>query len=421
MNRITRFAIKNFRCFREIDVAFSAVSPLTVLIGLNGSGKTTFLQAVDFVGALMRGNIEDWLKARNWTLQFLPTKFSSQARKALIEMTVEGQIELSEAPFRVKRFTWSSAFNANPTQNRCTSEKMVLFDEQTDECIEAVRLADGKLFINHVPLDLHFSYTGSVLSQLNEKIKSSIPGLEEVHRFLAAVHSFDPLSTRNLRRASFPASTIGMNGENLAGYLDSLSKKQQIELSQPLHDFYNWISHIETVNLESGKKALRLVETIGKSCNKKNGHYVDSYFKRSAVNTNDGTLRLIAVLAATRFAQGVTLFDEIENGFNPHVIEKLIELLYLSPQQTVVSTHSPEVLQYIHKDDLERTVKFFYRKNDGTAGVADFFQAEQPARNLRRLLPGEAFLDTDLEELAKLLCRAQEASVASKPEPRISP
>ena len=403
MNRITRFAIKNFRCFLDVDVELSAVSPLTFLIGLNGSGKTTFLQAFDFAGAVMRGNIEEWLKTRNWTLNSLPTKFSSQTRKALIEIEIEGQIDISERHSSTKKFFWSGAFNTSPTQNRCTSEKMVLSDVQSSESSEAIKLLDGKLSINRIPVDLNFSYTGSVLSQLNDKIKNSIPGLEEVHRFLAAIHSFDTLSTRNLRWASFPATTIGMNGESLAGYLDSLSEKQRIELSQPLHDFYSWISHIETTDLDSGKKALRIVEAIGKSLNKKNGRHSDKYFKRAAVNTNDGTLRLIAILAATQFAQGVTLFDEIENGFNPQVIQKLVELLYLSPQQTVLSTHSPEVLQYIHEEDLEKTVKFFYRKNDGTTGITDFFKAEEPARKLRRLLPGEAFLDTDLEELAKQL------------------
>lgn len=405
MNRITRFAIKNFRCLLDIDVGLFSQSPLTFLIGLNGSGKTTFLQAFDFAGALMRGNIEEWLKTRNWTLSSLPTKFSKQPRRMLIEIEIEGQVDISKANPATVGFIWSAAFNTSPAQTRCTSEKMVLRDVHSGEEVEAIKLTEGKLFIKRVPVELNFSYTGSVLSQLNDKIKSSIPGLEEAHRFLAAIHSFDTLSTRNLRWASFPATTIGMNGESLAGYLDSLSENQRIEISRPLHDFYSWISHIETTDLDSGKKALRIVEDIGKGLNKKSGKYSEKYFMRAAVNTNDGTLRLIAILAATHFAQGITLFDEIENGFNPQIIQKLVELLYLSPQQTVLSTHSPEILQYIHEEDIERTVKFFYRKKDGSTGIVDFFQVDEPGRKLQRLLPGEAFLDTNLEELSKQLGR----------------
>lgn len=401
MNRITYFSIKNFRCFHSIAVELPVVSPLTFLIGLNGSGKTTFLQSLGFVGALMRGDIEEWLRIRGWTLASLPTKPSLQ-RKSLIDIEVRGQIDITQKN-STKDFFWTASFNTSQTLARCTSEKLILSDSSSGETVEAIKVVDGKLFINQENFALAFSYAGSILSQLNDKIKNSIEGLDEIHQFLSAIHSFDTLSTRNLRRASFPATTIGMNGENLAGYLSSLTEQQRTKLSQPLHDFYSWISHIETVDLEKGKKALRIVEDIGKSLYKENGGHPIKYFKRAAINTNDGTLRLLAILSVTQFSHGITLFDEIENGFNPQIIQKLVELLYQSSQQTILSTHSPEILQYIKEDEIEKTIKFFYRKNDGTIGIIDFFAADEPAKKLQRLLPGEVFLDTNLEELAKQL------------------
>ena len=402
MNRITRFSIKNFRCFSDIVVKFPEVSPLTFLIGLNGSGKTTFLQALGFVGSLMRGDVEEWLKTRGWTLNSLPTK-PSPNRKSLIEIEVEGQVDISAQNCSIKKFVWTASFNTSATQARCTSEKITLSDSSSDEKIDAIKISDGRLFIDQKSSALTFNYIGSVLSQLNDKIRNKIQGLEEVYKFLSAIHSFDTLSTRNLRRPSFPAPTIGMNGENLAGYIANRSEQQQIQLSKPLHDFYSWLSHIETIDLETGKKALRVVENIGTSLYKKNGKYQNKYFKRAAINTNDGTLRLLAILSVIQFPHGIVLFDEIENGFNPQVIQKLIELLYESSQQIILSTHSPEILQYVKEDEIEESVKFFYRKKDGTTGIIDFFKATEPAKKLQRLLPGEVFLDTNIEELIKTI------------------
>jgi predicted ATP-dependent endonuclease of OLD family len=46
--RIEELHLKNFRCFKELDIKFPA-SNLAVFIGLNGSGKTAILDAITLV------------------------------------------------------------------------------------------------------------------------------------------------------------------------------------------------------------------------------------------------------------------------------------------------------------------------------------------------------------------------------------
>jgi len=43
--RIEELHLKNFRCFKELDIQFPK-SNLAVFIGLNGSGKSTILDAI---------------------------------------------------------------------------------------------------------------------------------------------------------------------------------------------------------------------------------------------------------------------------------------------------------------------------------------------------------------------------------------
>ena len=42
--RINELHLKNFRCFEELTINFS--TPYTVLIGINGSGKSSILDAL---------------------------------------------------------------------------------------------------------------------------------------------------------------------------------------------------------------------------------------------------------------------------------------------------------------------------------------------------------------------------------------
>jgi predicted ATPase len=51
---ITRVAIKNFKCLRNVTVD---VEPFTVFVGANGSGKTSFLQALDLLCRTFRSQV----------------------------------------------------------------------------------------------------------------------------------------------------------------------------------------------------------------------------------------------------------------------------------------------------------------------------------------------------------------------------
>ena len=50
---LKRLEVKHFKSLDDFSIDFE---PLTVLIGQNGSGKTTVLQALDLLGAFLRGD-----------------------------------------------------------------------------------------------------------------------------------------------------------------------------------------------------------------------------------------------------------------------------------------------------------------------------------------------------------------------------
>jgi AAA15 family ATPase/GTPase len=65
---IRRFYIDNFKSLVDFSLPPKpdGLGKFTCLIGMNGAGKSTVLQAFDFVKQLTHGRMDDWLTLRNW-------------------------------------------------------------------------------------------------------------------------------------------------------------------------------------------------------------------------------------------------------------------------------------------------------------------------------------------------------------------
>jgi len=110
---ITRVKVKYFKSFEDFELA--NIGSFTCLIGLNGSGKTTFLQFFDFIRAMLDGRIEDWFSKHRWKPQDIIT-FGSSKR------SVEFEIDVVSGGVTQR---WKAFFNIQ--ELRCTSETLLEF------------------------------------------------------------------------------------------------------------------------------------------------------------------------------------------------------------------------------------------------------------------------------------------------------
>ncbi len=87
---LQQFSIKNFKSLSlETPVTFH--QGLNIIIGLNGSGKTTVLQAIDFVNHLPVENdgYGKWLQKREWEPEDLGCKVKKDGKvSSLIEFDI---------------------------------------------------------------------------------------------------------------------------------------------------------------------------------------------------------------------------------------------------------------------------------------------------------------------------------------------
>jgi len=373
--RISRLEIDNFKSLVDFSIDLERFN---CIIGLNGSGKSTLLQAVDFLSQLISGNMESWLADRNWKSSDLKSKLSAKNNIVFKIVFLDASLNLS--------CVWKGVYN--PGKNRCYRERFESLTEWIDVSKNGIQINNDEL------IPISFEYEGSILSQLKpDLIPESIRGHVAM---LKRTQSLDLLAPEYLRqRTRVSLGTLGLGGQNLASFLYEMSDSKRLKLIQLLKIAYPRLYSLRVKSLRSGWKQLEINEGY-------QGHESRLFpsMTTEARHINDGMLRLIAILAELQSENQFLLFDEIENGINPELIEFVIAMILESNPQVLVTTHSPMILNYLDDDVARKGVIYLYKSAQGVTKSIPFFSIPSLAKKLEVMGPGEAFVDTNLTELA---------------------
>lgn len=336
---------------------------------------------MDFLSQQMRADLSGWLKSREWKALDLKSKLSKASN-----ITFEIQCDMDGVSI-----VWRGSFNRSLL--RCTQESIEVDD------VALLKVDDGKYVVEQsrnqqwLTGEIAFEYQGSLLSQLKEDSVSE--QLVAFKRFIASITSLDALSPQHLRRKSREADGgLGFAGEKLSSFLHALPESSRHRLRELLSGPYPQIQDIDLSALRAGWKSLSIHE-----------RYADHRFVTEARHMNDGMLRLMAILAETLSDHQFMLFDEVENGINPEVIEFLLDHLVTTPQQVMVTTHSPMVLNYLEDAVARKALQFIYKTAEGRTRAVRFFAIPEMAEKLSVMGPGEVFVDTNLIALNQRLVR----------------
>ncbi|WP_242201013.1 MULTISPECIES: ATP-binding protein [unclassified Pseudomonas] len=382
---ITGFGVRGFKSLADFSI--EDMTGFTCLVGLNGAGKSSILQVLDFASHLMRGDVSQWLTKRGWSASDLHSKFRAGSN---VILAVEVSISPSE------RYMWVASFNR--VTLACTAERVT---RHLDEKV-LFSLSKGRYTVGENTAKVDFNYSGSILSSLKDEV---VPiAVAEVKRRIANIRSLELLSP-HLMRSSLRevAGDIGVGGEKLSPFLYGIKGAERENLLALLRKFYPTVVDFKVKQERAGWKKLYIVEEF-------NGVRVETESK----HVNDGLLRILAIIAQSNHGESLLLFDEIENGVNPEIVELLVETLREVRQQVIVTTHSPMILNYLPDDVAKLSVRFVYRSFDGDTQTIPLFTVPRMADKLRIMGPGEAFVDTSLTDLAKECAAHYEAEVQAK-------
>lgn len=382
MIKLDKLIIGNFKSFDKFTLDFSK---FTCLIGLNSSGKSTILQAIDFISQQMNGDISQWLKERGWESNEIKCKL---VKKKFILVAIS-------FTYKGSAFTWT--FGYDPKLKRSISENIFKYDKYNNEkTIFEVEKSKYMIIKNleteeKLEGDIIQDYEGSFLASLKSEFLPE--PIKEFKEYIKNIYSLDLLSPQELRKRSRTGSQLGLSGANISAFLNTFSDEQKNNLLKQLKKCYKNLASLNIRKSKGGWSRIELVEEFKDEDNKV------IKLTNEAKYLNDGILRLIAVLAQLQSQKSFLLFDELENGINSELIEFILDTLIESDHQVMITTHSPMILNYIDDEVAKKSVQYIYKTEEGFTKSIPFFDIPSMKEKLEFMGVGEVYVDTNLSDL----------------------
>jgi len=396
--------IRNFKAITDMTLEFT---PMTVLIGGNASGKSTILQALDFLRSSAFRDIPEYLREKGWGIEELKSQLNDGQTKP-IEFISIYEFLVDE---KKQSISWYLQVNQEKS-NWIIKERME--NLSTNEEIYSRGFGKGGPMVAEGS-NAYAGAPGAVAHSIKDlNLQSSwlkyIDGIDQyqllsqLKDYLSGSVFFGLLSPESIKKGNGQSSvqSIGINGINLAACIHNMTNNNKELLNKTVSELVDYDVKIEAVDI--GKIELYIDEKFSSTNTRINKDHV-----------SDGLLRIIAfvvisllertvaiavdddhyfavdddtILVAQK-REGLILLDEIENGINPYLTEKVIlslrNLVEESERQIIITTHSPVMLN----DFKPEEIVFLWRDKNGSVHAKKFFDTEEMKEALSFLNPGE--------------------------------
>lgn len=388
---LRRLEIRSFKAFGEGKKRAPAASidtpPLTLLAGPNGAGKSTILQALDILGSLVRGNIQQLLGAHGWEYKDLPHLLSP---KQTISFTAD--VELGRAHLR-----WSLTLGprrhpgiAAEKVERVEDGRSRLLLERVGRRITLVRELSGER-VHPPPITLTQSWLATLDANAHED-RESFPGLLALKAWAERIFPFWSLDPALLRAPSRgDATLVGPRGGDLASFLFRLRRRHKERFEAYVARVAKHYPRLVTIEPKSGQYGWKKL-TVTERWNGEEASF-------NAKQVSDGLLRLLAVASIPDWetTPSLVLLDEVENGLHPRLVGGIAGLLEEVSQtsQVIATTHSPITLNYVPAE----CTRLVTRGKGGAVQVTPLTETRGFERLREHFEPGELWYNVGEDRL----------------------
>ncbi|MBI5242974.1 MAG: AAA family ATPase [Elusimicrobia bacterium] len=339
---LKKLEVRNFKSLDGVNFEFDTVN---VFVGPNSSGKSTALQAIEMLPALLRPSITDFLKTeKGWDYRDLPHRQNQRST-----------------------MSWKAEYHLRETAD----EEPTVYNYEV-ELQPKLHLGIGKEILTMAKPGAErrilVERTGRQTRIWDEKAKkfrrqslynlpcSAMQALEgngafrSVIRFrdyLTRFQSFLLWNPKDLRKPHQGLSErLGPSGEELPGFWAYLHRKEPKKAKELLAMLQSIFPRLEAVK-SAGKQGwawhhLAISERIG-----------DTLIEYPAEQASDGFLRMLAVFSLKYFPDSprIITLEEPEDGVHPQLISEVLDhLKSLADRkepakiQVFMTSHSPYVL-----------------------------------------------------------------------------
>lgn len=390
---IKTFNVDNFKSLNNLSIN---LQPMTVIVGNNATGKSSILQAIDFVCGCVNDDFSVLLERRGWTVDNIRSKFirSGTARISFgVEVALEEPVNTT--------LKWGMVLQPNVAKNQLHLVSEEIVDLDTKETLVQYKASAGG-WIKGDKEDLsimpNFVITSSCLKVI-QHLHGVDSRLNRLVDFFDNSESFEMLAPDNMRLSSRGVvKNIGETGKNLPSFIRQMSAEQKNNFMSKLKRIMG--ARISDVSASvKGKPGWTLINV--------KEHYDTGDVEFSSKEISDGILRVLAFIAISEIepANAIFLLDEVENGINSDYAEAMIDVLSEiyeeSRHQLVLTTHSTVFLDYVKPEQIV----LLYRDQNGSTRADNLFDSKEIRDKLEYMYPGEILLNMSQKEIADIFLK----------------
>ncbi|MFY0575831.1 AAA family ATPase [Cystobacter fuscus] len=361
---LLELSVKNYKSLRDVSVR---LGPLNVLVGPNGSGKSNLLDVIEFLGDSAR---EDLGPALERHLGYHRIYFRGET-SGPIRIHVKAMVTSyahEGAPDEYKLSIKGSTLRArikqtHPSQWTAGAPKLLL-QRQEEFAFKRVRgrgrritISGGKSELVDLRGDKEEKRKRGISLRSDSLGLSTLPKLApeeggEGVRKMAELFSTFRVFDVDARAARQPSASpiervLQSDASNLAAFLRYLSENEETfeQLQDDARAMVPGLQHIHLRPIGGATEAVAIeLEEAGLKG------------RTSLAEASFGTIRALALLAMLYDPNPpqLTCVEEIDHGFHPYVLDRLVDRLRWASQRTqfLIATHSPTLVNRLHANEL---------------------------------------------------------------------
>lgn len=331
--RLDGIRVRNFKAIRDSGAV--KLTPLTVLIGNNGSGKSSLVEALETTKTMVAGDLDramqlwrgiEHIRYKGQKPKYRPDKSGELRAQTALEFQLRGRLD-------GQRFSASSAINERGGANEVFFER------------ESVEIGNT----HHQRHDSEFQTTVDGKKQRAVRIHPPSHSLlspdlgDYIRRWQFLRVAPQEMGQPRPQTRSRGEIQLASDGSNVAEYLleiRSLDPAAFQSILDTLQFVLPYASDIQPTITSELERAVYLQMS-------------EADFKVPGWLLSTGTLRVLALLACLRHPNPPPLLviEELENGLDPRTIHLFVEeiraALAIGVTQIIVTTHSPFLLDLL--------------------------------------------------------------------------
>ncbi len=335
-------SVKNYRALRDIEL--KQLKPLTVFLGANGSGKSTFFDVFAFLSECFTSGLRQAWNKRGG-LKELRTRGCNGP--------IEFELKYREKP-KTPIITYHLSIDENAEGPFVGTEWLQWRRGSRGKHVRFLNFHHGKGSV--IPGEKPDKTGTPIKEQLDEQSTLAVnmfgqsaqhPRVSALRRFITDWYLSD-LSTDATRQATDdgPQKRLSETGDNLPNVIQYLQERYPERLEKIISVLSERVPRLEKVDTELMMDGRRLLKI-------KDAPFEQPILAKFA---SDGTLKLLSYLTLFHDRQPPQLIgiEEPENYLHPRLLTGLVgECLEVSMMsQLVITTHSPRFVNELSADEV---------------------------------------------------------------------